>query len=105
MPEERPERTILKKSRRMPMEVMLKSKIVRETLYMKGYDLKQVEAGSAKVGEDLSGILESLADNRPVVRTNDKDEPEVSILRRDEAAYGEDSLKESSSMARMSCSH
>ena len=47
----------------------------------------------------------SLADNRPVVRTNDKDEPEVSILRRDEAAYGEDSLKESSSMARMSCSH
>ena len=44
--------------------------------------------------EDLMKLLESLADNRPVVQTNDKDKPEVSILRRDEAAYGEDSLKE-----------
>ena len=93
MPEERPERTIIKKSRAMPMEVMLKSKIMRKTLKAKGYDLKQVEAGSAKIGEDLRGLLENLADDRLVVRTNDKDKPEVSILRRDEAAYGEDPLE------------
>ena len=36
LPEERPEKTILKKIRGMPMEVMLKSKIVRETLKAKG---------------------------------------------------------------------
>ena len=92
--EERPERTILKKNGGMPMEVMLKSKIVRETLKAKGYNLKQVEVGSAMIGEDLRKLLESLADERPVIQTNDKDEPEVSILRREEAAYGEDSLKE-----------
>ena len=45
------------------------------------------------IGEDLRKLLESLADYRPVIQTNDKDEPEVSILRREEAAYGEDSLK------------
>ena len=76
------------------MEVMLNSKIVRETLKTKGYDLKQVEMGSATIGEDLRRLLESLADDRPVVQTNDKDEPDFSILRRDEAAHGEDSLKE-----------
>ena len=53
LPEERPERTILKKNGGMPMDVMLKSKIVRETLKAKSYDLKQVEGGSAKIGEDL----------------------------------------------------
>ena len=51
--EERPERSILNKNIGMPKEVMLRSKIVRETLRAKGYDLKQVEAGSAKIGEDL----------------------------------------------------
>ena len=93
LPEERPERTILKRNR-MPMEVMLKSKIVRETLKAKGYDLNQVETGSAKIGEDLRGFLENLADDKPVVRNNAKDGPEVTILRRREAAYGEDLLKE-----------
>ena len=94
LPEERPKRTILKKDGGMPMEIVLKSKIVRETLKGKSYDLKQVETGSVKIGEDLRRLLEGLADDRPVVQINDKDEPEVSILRRDEAAYGEDSLKE-----------
>ena len=75
------------------MEVMFKSKLARETLKAKDYDLKQVETGSAKIGEDLRRLLERLADDRPVVQTNDKDKPEVSILRRDETAYGEDSLK------------
>ena len=94
LPEERSERTILKKNGGMQMEVMVKSKIVRETLKAKSYDLKQVETGSEKIGKGLRRLLESLADDRAVVQTNDKDEPEVSILRRDEAAYGEDSLKE-----------
>ena len=76
------------------MEVMLKSKIVRETLKAKSYDLKQLETGSVKIGEDLRRLLERLADNRPVPQTNDEDEPEVSILRRDETAYGRDPLKE-----------
>ena len=47
-----------------------------------------------KIGDDLRRLLERLADDRPVAQTNDKDEPEVSILRRDEAAYGGESLKE-----------
>ena len=47
-----------------------------------------------KIGEDLRRLFERLADDRPVAQTNDKDEPEVSTLRRDEAAYGGDSLKE-----------
>ena len=68
LPEERSERTILKKNGGMPMEVMLKSKIVRETLKAKGYDLKQVETGSVKVGEDLRRLLERLADVRETVK-------------------------------------
>ena len=66
LPEERPERTILKRNRGMPMEVKLKSKLVRETLKAKGYDLNQVETGSAKIGEDLRGLLENLADDKPL---------------------------------------
>ena len=64
------------------MEVKLKSKIVRETLKAKSYDLNQVETGREKIGEDLRGLLENLADVNSVVRNNDKDEPEVTILRR-----------------------
>ena len=48
LPKERPEETILKKTRGMPMGIMLKSKIVRETLKAKGYDLNQVETGEMK---------------------------------------------------------
>ena len=76
------------------MEVMLKSKIVRETLKAKSYDLNQVETGRAKIGVDFRRLLENLADVNSVVRNNDKDEPESTILRRNERAYGEDSLKE-----------
>ena len=42
---ERPEKTILERNQGMPMEITLKSKIVRETLKAKGYDLNQVETG------------------------------------------------------------
>ena len=74
-------------------EVMLKSKTVRKQK-AKGYDLNEVETGRVKIGEDLSRLLEKLADDKPVVRSNNKDEPEVTILRRREAGRGEDSLKE-----------
>ena len=47
LPKETPEKTILKKNQGMPIGIMLKSKIVRETLKAKGYDLNQVETGEA----------------------------------------------------------
>ena len=63
---------------------------MRETIKAKGYDLNQVERGMVKIDEDLGRLLENLADDKPVVRSNDKDEPEVTKLRRIDAAYGED---------------
>ena len=50
------------------MEIMLKSKIVRETLKAKGYDLNQVETGRAEIDEDLKRVLEKLGDDKPVVK-------------------------------------
>ena len=67
---------------------------MRETLKAKGYDHNQAETGSAKIGEVLRGLLENLLDDRHVIRNNDKNEPEFSLPRRNEAAYGGDSLKE-----------
>ena len=80
LPKERPEKTILKKTQGMPMENMLKSKIVRETLKAKGYDLNQVEMGRAEIDEDLRRLLEKLADDKPVVKEKGKEEPEVTVL-------------------------
>ena len=74
---------------------MLKSKIVRETLKAKGYDLKQVETGQAQIDEDLMRLLEKLADDKPVIEGKGKEEPEVTILRRSETVGGETSLEES----------
>ena len=68
LPKELPEKTILKRTQGMPMEIMLKSKIVRETLKAKGYDLNQIEAGRAMIDEDLGRFLEKLADDKPVVK-------------------------------------
>ena len=93
LPKERPEKTILKKTRGMPMGIMLKSKIVRETLKAKSYDLNQVEMGDAQINEDLMRLLEKLADDKPVVQDKGAEEPEVTILRR-KADGREDSSKE-----------
>ena len=79
------------------MEIILKSKIVRETLKAKGYDLNQVETGRAVIDEDLRRLLEKLADDKPVIKEKGKEEPEVTILRRKEADSGEDSRKENKS--------
>ena len=70
----------------MPIGIMLKSKIVRETLKAKGYDLNQVETGEAQIDEDLKGLLEKLADDKPVSQENCREEPEVTILRKNGTA-------------------
>ena len=82
LPKETPEKAILKKNRGMPIGIMLKSKIVREALKAKGYDLNQVETREAQTDDDLKRLLEKLADDKPVIQENSKQEPEVSILRK-----------------------
>ena len=79
----------------MPIGIMLRSKIVRETLKAKSYDLNQVETGQAQIDEDLMRLLEKLADDKPLIEGKGKDEPEVTILRRSETVGGENSLEES----------
>ena len=68
LPKESPEKTTLKKTRGMPIGIMLKSKNARETLEAKGYDLNQVETGKAEINEDWMRLLEKLADYKPVVQ-------------------------------------
>ena len=82
LPKNTTKETILKKNRGMPIGIMLKSKIVRETLKAKGYDLNQVEKGEAQIDDDLKRLLEKLADDKPVIQENCKEEPEVTILRK-----------------------
>ena len=94
LPKERTEKTILKRIQGMPMETMLKSKIMRKTLKPKGYDLNQVETRRAEIGDDLRRLLEKIAYDKPVVEEKGKEEPEVTILRRNDADGSEDSLKE-----------
>ena len=96
LPKEPPEKTILKKTQGMPIGIMLKSEIVRETLKAKGYDLNQVETGDAQIDEDLMRLLEELADDKPGIKEEGKEELEVTILTRNETGGGEDSLTEKS---------
>ena len=93
LPEEPPKKTILKKTRGMPIGIMLKSKIVRETLKAKGYDLNQVETGDTQIDEDLWRLLEKLADDKPVNEGKGREEAEVTILRRSETVGNADSLR------------
>ena len=93
LPKEPPEKTILKKTRGMPIGIMLRSKIVRETLKAEGYDPNQVETGQAQIDEDLMRLLENLADDKPVIEGRGKEEPEVTILRRSWTVVGENSLE------------
>ena len=93
LPKEPPEKTILKKNRGMPIGIILKSKIVRETLKAKGYDLNQVETGDAQIIDDLMRLLEKLADDKHVIQEKGKEEPEVTILRRSEIVSDENTSK------------
>ena len=82
LPKDTTKETILKKNRGMPVGIMLNSKIVRETLKAKGYDLNQVETGEAQIDDDLKRLLKKLVDNKPVIQESCKEEPEVTILRK-----------------------
>ena len=93
LPKEPPEKTILKKSKRIPIEIILKSKIVKETLKAKGYDLNQVEAGTAQIDDDLMRLLEKLSDDKPVIQEKGQEEPKVTILRRKETVNDTDSSR------------
>ena len=72
LPAEHQRKTILKRNLGMRMEMMLKSKILRETLKAKSYDLDEVEKRRVTIGEVLRRLLEKLEDDKPVVRNNDK---------------------------------
>ena len=93
LPKEPPEKTILKMNRGMPIGIILKSKIVRETLKAKGYALNQVETGEAQIGDDLMRLLEKLADDKPVIQEKGKEEPEVTILRKSGIVSDENSSR------------
>ena len=66
----------------MPREIMLTSKIDRQTLKAKGYDFVEGETGKATVGQELMRLLEKLADDKPVVSTRRNDEPEITIRKK-----------------------
>ena len=93
LPKEPPVKTILKKKRGMPIGIILKSNIVRETLKAKGYDLNQVATGDAQIDDDLMRLLEKLADDKPVIQEKGKEEPEVTILRRSEIVRDKNTSK------------
>ena len=93
LPKEPPEKTILRKSKRIPIEIILKSKIVRETLKAKGYDLNQVEVGTAQIDDDLMRLLEKLSDDKPVIQEKGTEKPEFTILRRKETVNDTDSSR------------
>ena len=105
LPEEPPEKTILKKTRGMPIGIMLKSKIVRETLKAKSYDLNKVETGEAQIDEELMRLLEKLAEDEPVIEIKGKEEPEVTILRGVRQPAARTPQKKVILMVKKLCSH
>ena len=90
LPTEHQPKTILKRNLGMSVEILLKSKMGRETLKATSYDLDEVKTGNVTVGEDLMRLLEKLADEKPVVSKSGKDKPEVTILKRGELTLGLD---------------
>ena len=75
------------------MEILLKSKIVIETLKANGYGLDEVETGKATVQQDLMRLLEKLADDKPVVSNRRNDGPYITIMRRKKVLRDKNSLK------------
>ena len=76
LPTEHQGKAILERSFGMTMEIMLKSKIVRETLKAKGYELDEKETGKVTVVQDLRRLFEKLADDKPVVSSSGIDGPQ-----------------------------
>ena len=93
LPSEHRETAILKRRSGMLLEIMLKSKSVRETLKAKGYDLDEVETGKAMVGQDLMKLLEKLFENKPVVSNIGNDKLENAITKTGEVTHDRDSIK------------
>ena len=93
LPTEHRETAIQKTKSGIPDQIMLKSKIVRETLKAKGYNPDKVETGKATVGQDLMRLLEKLADDKTVISTRRNDEPEFTIISIEEVSVDEDSMK------------
>ena len=69
LPAEHETKEILKRNPGMPIEKMLKSKIVSNRLKAEGYELDEVETRRMAREKDLRRLLEKLADDKPVVRT------------------------------------
>ena len=49
--------------------------------------------GEAQIDEDLKGLLEKLADDKPVIQENCKEEPEITILRKSGTASDRNTSK------------
>ena len=75
------------------MPVPLRSKLIRETLKAKSYNLGDVETGKVTIGKDLMRLLENLAAAKPVVSTRRDGEPEFTITRRKEPSRDKNSMK------------
>ena len=56
LPKEPPEKTILRKSKRIPIEIILKSKIVKETLRQKAMILTRWKQGTAQIDDELNEV-------------------------------------------------
>ena len=82
LPTEHQVTTIVERQSGIPVETLLKSKVARETLRAKSYDLEEVEKGKAIVGQDLMRLLQKLAHNKPVDTTKRDVEPEYTKLSR-----------------------
>ena len=50
-----------------------------------------METRRVTIGEDRRNLLQKLADDKPVVRNNDNNKPDITISKIGEAAHGEDS--------------
>ena len=68
LPTEHRETKILRLQSGMLVEMLLKPKLVMETLKAKGYDLKEVEKGRAVVGQDLMSLLQNMDDKKLKMR-------------------------------------
>ena len=88
LPTEHQGKAIREKSSWMPIEIIIKSKIVRKTLNAKGYDLDEVERGKVTVGQDLRRQIGRLADDKPVVSINKTVGLEVTIMKKEETHDG-----------------
>ena len=73
IPTEERRTKILGRQIRMPVEILLNWKLVKEKLEAKIYDLDEIEKGRAIVGRAQKNLLKKLADDRPVYTSENID--------------------------------